>query len=287
MKRLIVNADDLGADEARNVGIFEAIDSGIITGVSILPNGPATAEAVRRIRAGNFSNISLGVHFNLSEGRPLSSGLRLLTASDGNFPGKKPAQRLLARQEDAQLENEIRRELEAQIAVFENAGIPIDHLDGHQHVHVFPATVRLCSEAAKSHGIRWTRIPDEPENEAASDAAFPQLLEEARFFSAHAKTARPIFRDLDIHAADHFRGLYFKGKLPDSRWKEFLESIPDGLTELMVHPGHESGNRVSGPFSGFSTSDREKELIALTDGRFRLALLETGIEIMPFPKTLS
>jgi predicted glycoside hydrolase/deacetylase ChbG (UPF0249 family) len=28
MKQLIVNADDLGADEARNRGIFEAIEAG-------------------------------------------------------------------------------------------------------------------------------------------------------------------------------------------------------------------------------------------------------------------
>jgi len=41
MKRLIVNADDLAADEARNAGIFEAIAQGRVTSVSLLPNGPA------------------------------------------------------------------------------------------------------------------------------------------------------------------------------------------------------------------------------------------------------
>jgi predicted glycoside hydrolase/deacetylase ChbG (UPF0249 family) len=35
MKRLIVNADDVGADKARNEGIFAAIEAGIITSVSI------------------------------------------------------------------------------------------------------------------------------------------------------------------------------------------------------------------------------------------------------------
>jgi D-alanine-D-alanine ligase-like ATP-grasp enzyme len=40
MRRLIVNADDLGADEARNEGIFEAIRAGVVTSASILPNGP-------------------------------------------------------------------------------------------------------------------------------------------------------------------------------------------------------------------------------------------------------
>jgi chitin disaccharide deacetylase len=287
MKRLIVNADDLGANEARNDGIFEAIESGVVTSISILPNGPATTDAVRRIRSQNYRNISLGIHFNLSEGAPISSGLRLLTAPDGRFLGKKSAQRLLVQHEDSELEREIRSELGAQIAVFQNAGIPIDHLDGHQHVHVFPAVVGLCVEAAKAHGIRWIRVPEEPENEPESVPLFPEIMEEARFFSGHAKSARPLFRASDILSTDHFRGLYMKGRLPDSLWLEFLKSIPDGLTELMVHPGHAVGDHTLSPFSGFSTSDREKELAALVDGRFHQALLKTGVELMPFPKTLS
>jgi chitin disaccharide deacetylase len=287
MKRLIVNADDLGADKARNAGIIEAIAAGVVTSVSILPTGPAFADAVRRLRSGKLPHISLGIHFNLSEGKPLSSGLRLLTAPDGHFLGKKPAQRLLVRQGDSELEREIRSELGAQIAVFQNAGIPIDHLDGHQHVHVFPAAVRLCSEAAREHGIRWIRVPEEPENEPESVPLFPEIIEEAHFFSGHAKSARPVFRASDILSTDHFRGLYLKGRLPDSLWLEFLESIPDGITELMVHPGHAAGDHTVSPFSGFSTSDREKELAALIDGRFRDALLKTGVELMPFPKRLS
>ena len=39
MKSLIINADDLGADEPRNRGIFEAIEAGRVTSVSILVNG--------------------------------------------------------------------------------------------------------------------------------------------------------------------------------------------------------------------------------------------------------
>ncbi len=39
MRRLIINADDLGADHARNEGIFEAIEAGVVTAASILANG--------------------------------------------------------------------------------------------------------------------------------------------------------------------------------------------------------------------------------------------------------
>ena len=95
MKRLIVNADDLGAGEARNAGIFDAIEAGSVTSVSILPNGPALEDALRGIRALRQKNISVGVHFNISEGRPIESAAALPPGPRRMFSGKgahaKPA----------------------------------------------------------------------------------------------------------------------------------------------------------------------------------------------------
>ena len=73
-----------------------------------------------------------------------------------------------------------------------------------------------------------------------------------------------------------------KGELPAETWLDFLESIPVGLTELMVHPGRADA-AASGPFAGFSTAAREKELAALTDGRFLAALLKSGVSLIPYP----
>ena len=88
MKRLIVNADDLGAGESRNAGIFEAIEAGSVTSVSILPNGPALEDALRGIRALRLKNVSFGVHFNISEGKPIASASRCILGPDGCFRGK-------------------------------------------------------------------------------------------------------------------------------------------------------------------------------------------------------
>jgi chitin disaccharide deacetylase len=284
MKRLIVNADDLGADEARNNGIFAAIEAGTVTSTSILPNGPALEDAVCRISTLHSQNVSFGIHLNLSEGKPLSSGLRHLTGPDGSFLGKAATQRLLMRRGDLELETEIRKEIDAQILLLQSSGVPIDHLDGHQHVHVFPAAIMLAAEAAKTYGILWMRIPEEHPDDCLADSLSPAMCEEARFFSGHAQAARPLLAEMGISATSHFRGLYLKGKLPASRWMEFLDAIPRGLTELMVHPGRAADPAIPGPFSGFSTADREKELAALIDGRFRTALFQTGVELIPFPR---
>jgi len=280
MKRLIVNADDLGAGESRNAGIFDAIEAGSVTSVSILPNGPALGDALRGIRALRLKGVSFGVHFNISEGKPIASALRCLLGSDGCFRGKRLTQSLLLDRENSELEKEIRKELSAQILSIQDTGIRVNHLDGHQHVHILPAVVRAAAEAANTHGISWVRIPEEPcpdLGERSSD-----VTEEACFFSRHASAARAFYDAMGIHTTDHFRGLLLKGELPAETWLDFLESIPTGLTELMVHPGRAAA-ADSGPFAGFSTAAREKELTALTDGRFLAALLKAEVSLTPFP----
>jgi predicted glycoside hydrolase/deacetylase ChbG (UPF0249 family) len=286
MKKLIVNADDVGADEARNAGIFMAIEASSVTSASLLPNGPALEDAIQRIQSLKQKNISWGIHLNLSEGKSLSGGFRHITDPDGNFLGKTAAQRLLVHRRDAALLREIRVELESQILFLKEKGIPISHLDGHQHVHVFPAVVTLAAEAAKAHGIPWFRIPEEPDGDDLKNLPDTAIAGEARFFSGHASAARPLLQAMGIFATDHFRGLHLKGHLPASDWAGFLESLPNGLTELMVHPGYALDEEAAGnPFSRFSTQDREKELAALIDGKFHAALATNSVDLVSFPES--
>jgi chitin disaccharide deacetylase len=283
MKSLIVNADDFGADAARNRGILHAIHSGAVTAVSILANGFAIDDALARIEELKDPRLSFGVHFNVSEGKPLTERLRLLTGTDGCFLGKKSARQLLANEPAQDLQEEIRAELTAQISRLRQAGIRLDHLDGHQHLHLFPAALGIIAKEALENGIRWIRIADErliPTEIAGLPAG---EVVEAREFIRHAANARRYLWRTGLCAPDHFRGLFFKGKLPDSTWAGFLESLSEGLTELMVHPGY-AETAHPGPFSSFSTPQREGELNALTDGRFLRALNEAGINLTPFPE---
>jgi len=283
MKRLIVNADDLGADEDRNSGIFEAIESGAVTSVSILPNGVAIDDALARLKSLVHKRVSIGLHFNLSEGKPFTPGLRLLIGPDGCFLGKKRARELLLSDPNPELDAELCAEFGAQIARLKDASLQIDHLDGHQHVHCFPAVMKVVAAGARENGIPWIRIADEEPTPAKASALSPLDTEEALAFSGHARSARPYMRGSGLLAPDHFRGLFFKGRLPALNWVEFLKGLPPGLTELMVHPGRASSS-ARGPFSAFSTSDREIELEALASGRFLQAIAETGVKLTPFPE---
>jgi predicted glycoside hydrolase/deacetylase ChbG (UPF0249 family) len=276
MKRLIINADDLGADEGRNEGIFEAIRAGVVTSASILPNGPALDHALEEIRSNGPGRVSFGVHLNLTEGPPLAEGLSCLTGPDGNFLGKAAAHQLFMTKGDAALQSDIASEITLQIERLLDASIGITHVDGHQHVHVFPAVLSTVSQIAKSRGIRRMRIPDE--TVASCDETVPaDLLEQARCFSALGKAARARLDGSGILAPDHFRGLLLKGRLSVETLLAAIEQLPDGLTELMVHPGRVAADSAEGPFASFSTADREREIEALLDPSVRRALKQSGV----------
>lgn len=285
MKKLIINADDLGADAGRNQGIFEAVRAGVVTSASILVNGPAFSPAVRNILERKFPTISLGVHVNLSEGKPISSGLRLLAGDDGSFRGKSATHELLRGIPVPELEEEIVREIRAQIFLFRDTGLHISHIDGHQHVHIFPAAWRAVVQAALEFNILWVRIPEEPvpaingaKNKDVSDA----LRAEAKRFSDLARIARADMIGLPLRMTDSFRGLYGKGRLSAQELINLIEKLPEGTTELMVHPGQVAKPEAQSPYAAFSTADRKRELDALMHPSVSAALHNSGVTLTSF-----
>ena len=284
MKRLIINADDVGADEARNAGIFEAAVNGIVTSVSILANGPAFDDAIKHIRLSSKNDVSYGIHINLSEGRPISSGLRIITGSDGLFLGKSFAIELFSRNNGQAFEKDIITEIDAQMKMLINAGIKVSHIDGHHHIHIFPAVINATISVAKRYNIPWIRIPEEKTPSYDGLSVNSEIISEAGLFSRFGSKARPLINATGIDATEHFRGLYLKGRLSLPILEEFFKKLPDGLTEFMTHPGNAVKEGVHGYFTRFSTPDREKELKALLHPGFREMIEKYNIILTPFPE---
>jgi len=287
MKKLIVNADDFGADEGRNSGIREAVKAGVVKSVSLLVNGLAAEGAIRGIRNGNYKGVSIGIHLNLSEGKPLRPGLSLLVGRNGCFRGKALARTLLSQRNHLELEKEVFSEVCAQVKILRNAKIILSHLDGHQHLHVFPAVRKAAARAAEENGIPWIRIPQESFPVGDGEGIPENLKSEAKLFSDLGREAGRLLTGRGIHAAPHFRGLYLKGRMSPELLEDCLRELPDGLTELMVHPGRVEVGSGAGPFSGFSTIDRERELEALLSPSFKKAIRKNRIRLISFSEALS
>lgn len=140
MKRLIVNADDFGLSPGVNRGIIRAHREGIVTSATLMVTMPAWAEAVELARA--TPTLAVGLHVNLTAGRPLAGPAPSLTGPDGGF--RRPAE-LGASAETAEAEREVR----AQVERFLATGLPLSHLDSHHHVHQgVPAVGAAVSKVA-------------------------------------------------------------------------------------------------------------------------------------------
>jgi predicted glycoside hydrolase/deacetylase ChbG (UPF0249 family) len=128
---LAMCADDFGLSMPISMGIERLAAAGRLTDVSCIVNVPAWPEVARRI---DPQRLHLGLHLNLTEGRPLSPALA------AHWPRLPALARLIALAHLHQLPlAALAEEIQAQLAAFEQAtGRAPDHLDGHQHVHHLP-----------------------------------------------------------------------------------------------------------------------------------------------------
>ena len=82
--RLVVNADDFGLSTGVNRGILEAHAAGVVSSVSVLVNTPGWTDALRRLRdLGPAPGLGVGLHLNLTMGRPVSWGASLAAGRAG------------------------------------------------------------------------------------------------------------------------------------------------------------------------------------------------------------
>jgi predicted glycoside hydrolase/deacetylase ChbG (UPF0249 family) len=269
-RRLIVNADDYGLSRGVNTGIIEAADKGVVTSASMMVNLPGFDDAV--VRARSCPSLSLGLHLNLTTGKPLTAARTLTRTKSGEFYSL-PA--LAARASLGRVDSsEVARECTAQIDRMIEAGIAPTHLDSHRHVHAHPALWSAVLKAASSRGISSVRVPSEP------------LWANARDWRATLKktgllvSTRLARRGADDGAAIHFFGVSLQGGSSFSaRLFALIPQLPAGITELMVHPGY--ADTALSEHDGY-TWEREEELRVLCSSELRDLLLRSGIELASF-----
>lgn len=143
---LVVNCDDFGYCSRRNEGIIRCIQEKSVSSVSVLVNGQA-AEQVRMLKSFHEDCLSVGLHFNISEGCALSpiSSISSLLNKENHFLGKFYFHQ--ASINGKIIEDEVERELRAQLHRFKVLmGCLPSHIDGHQHVHILPVLFRNLLE---------------------------------------------------------------------------------------------------------------------------------------------
>lgn len=286
MRNLIVNADDLGWTVGVNRGIAEAHRNGIVTSASLLSNGSAFADGV--MTAKEIPGLGVGVHLNLSDGAPVAPAgqVRTLLSEDDGFAGGP--ENLLLRLTTMRLDiREVEKEWDAQIEKVRAAGIRPTHLDGHKHVQMLPGLFGVAVRLAKRHGIEAVRISHEASSlrSALSDGSQSSGITvkqgvQARGLKLLARQAREMAERRGIATAEYFCGIAQTGVLTKSGVLKLLNSLPEGTTELMCHPGYldddlrKSRTRLQ--------QSRQIELDILTDKTVRKCVADQGIRLINY-----
>ena len=267
-RRLIVNADDFGRSASINAAVVRAHRDGILTTASLMVNEEACAEAVALAR----ENPRLGVGLHLT----------LLCGHSALAPEKIPGL-VNARREfrdspvsvgfryfaQPKLRAQLRAEIDAQFKKFRATGLPLDHVNGHLHLHLHPTVFGLLKEGARAWGITHLRLTCDPFwlNTRLASGHWLYRLSHAAIHGILSRRARPfLLREKIKHTANVF-GLLQNARVDEDYVTRLLPALPSGDSELYSHP---------------SLDQFRNELDALVSPRVRSLVQSEGVQLIRY-----
>jgi len=225
--QVIVNADDFGLSAHTNAVILHAFQAGLISSATAMANMPAFAAACTLAQLPALRG-RVGLHFNLTFGRPLSEAItkepRFCTpGGEFDLRIKQRTLRLSRREREA-----VEQELLAQWQHCLCLGLRPSHLDSHQHVHnIWPIGVIVARFAARV-GVPVRLARNLGHNIGPVKRVYKTLLNR-RLRQLAGATADYVCTPADLRA----------GLAPDA-----------GLLEVVAHPsalgGHDFGDAYLG-----------------------------------------
>ncbi|MET0864532.1 MAG: ChbG/HpnK family deacetylase [Nakamurella sp.] len=156
---LIISADDFGLTDGVCRAVLAGHQHGIVTSTSLLAVGRSFETAVEMLR--DTPSLDAGAHLAIvGEDPPLLTAREIPTLVDskGAFPLSYRSvvlRGVVGRIDPA----DVRREFGAQLQRILDAGVPVSHLDTHQHTHLWPAVGTAVLELAVANNIRAVRTP--------------------------------------------------------------------------------------------------------------------------------
>jgi chitin disaccharide deacetylase len=262
-------ADDYGQSAAINAGILKLVNrppaDKRLSAVSCLVNMPAWDNSAAQALLAQRRKVGAGLHFNLTEGRPLSKSLLAL------WPHMPTLQQLITWAHLRQLPvDALRDEWQAQLQAFEQAySRPPAHIDGHQHVHHLPQVRDLLMQLLTQKpgiAVRHTGRVCGP------GFAVKRLLIEGT-------GGRELGRQLEAvgrAANTHLLGVYdFQKTNYRGRMQAWLKGLPARGGLIFCHPGEINHSAVVDAIG----DARVQELAYLDSADFSADLAAAGVTL--------
>lgn len=288
MRRIIVNADDLGLTRGVNRAIFETISQGIVTSTTLMANSSAFQDAVEQ--AGSLARgkrPSVGCHVLLVDGEPIAPAASVKTLlEDGSGTFRTSLMPFVSSAARGKISGaEIEAEATAQFRKLQAAGVSISHFDTHKHTHIFPAVFQPLLRAAQACGIKAVRNPFAP----VKPLAFAHLVRRPKLWKRYSQVKilrryedafRRAVADAGMKTPDGSFGIVSTGHLDEQLFTAIMGCLPEGTWEFVCHPGYNDKD-----LDGVQTrlrSSRETERQVLTSKAARKVLEDQGVELISY-----
>ncbi len=153
--KVIINADDYGISRDTNNSVSELATIGTISSTSVMVNMPYAAQA-KLLK--DINNFGVGLHFNLTQGVPVSNKKHITSLLDhnGEFYG---VNEFIKRIKNKRIKQDhILIELSSQMSLLKSfVGYKISHIDSHQDINKYISST--LTEYVKIYhlniGLRW------------------------------------------------------------------------------------------------------------------------------------
>lgn len=267
--KLIIGNDDLGMTYGFTDGIKSSYLNGITTSTSIRTNGSAYTYATKHIK-GLLRGIGLGLHLNLCQGQPHRQEL-----ADNNRQYRLDFLGYYFRlmRKNKSLLQAIRRELAAQFEIVFNDHLSIDHVSGHDHIHMIPPIFEIVCQLCRQYGIKHIRLVNEPFYYSYPLDLLNQNFLKWIVLKSFVPENRKTLAKYKLTTTEAFYGLLLSGKMGT---KALKASINDALSrklmtvEILLHPAQrchpKDTSYISRQAKWYSNlPERQLELKTLTD----------------------
>ncbi len=238
MKKLIINADDLGMNDNITNGILSLWNNKSISSTSIMATDFGFNNAVKILKEKDLK-IPVGVHLSFSTGIPVSQLGKISSLIVENkfiFDDIEPNKIMpaLISINPKHLEHEF----EMQIVKCKESGINITHIDNHMYyIYMNPELFAIVIKLANKYRLplRWPF--------AKNKDVINQFIKSKTISQEMADKVSNIYstlkKDLILKTTDFYYQIPFHEEFETKKnlFQNILNNIKDGTSELCIHPG--------------------------------------------------
>lgn len=236
-RRLIVNADDFGRSHSINQAVIRAHREGILTTASLMVNEEGFEEAV--VLARENPQLGVGLHLTLLCGHSALPAERIPGLVDARRQfSDDPVSvgfRYFARKN---LRSQLCAEIAAQFEKFRATGLPLDHVNGHLHLHLHPTVFKILMDHAEEWKIERMRLTWDPFwlNARLASGRWAYRVLHAVIHTLLSRRARPALQTRMIKHTTAVFGLLQSDRVDEDYITRLLPLLPPGDSELYSHP---------------------------------------------------